>query len=93
MPERLKWSFAGPFGQFDRAQLQRGFFRLSRSLRELPFAVARCLPQPVAAGRTEFSEGQVKTLAAEYKIKDFNDAGEPIERNGRPRLFPEAIRE
>ena len=24
-PERLKWSFAGAFGQFDKAQLQRGF--------------------------------------------------------------------
>src|SRR4029078_10977366 len=24
-PPRNKWSFAGPFGKFDRAQLQRGF--------------------------------------------------------------------
>ena len=24
-PPRLKWSFAGPFGKFDQAQLQRGF--------------------------------------------------------------------
>ena len=24
-PPRVKWSFAGPFGKFDRAQLQRGF--------------------------------------------------------------------
>ena len=24
-PPRLRWSFSGPFGTFDRAQLQRGF--------------------------------------------------------------------
>ena len=24
-PPRLKWSFAGPFGKYDQAQLQRGF--------------------------------------------------------------------
>jgi ubiquinol-cytochrome c reductase cytochrome c1 subunit len=84
MPERQKWSFAGPFGQFDRAQLQRGFFvyrevcAVCHSLSRVAF---RNLSQP---GGPEFSEGQVKTLAAEYKIKDFNDAGEPIERNGRP---------
>jgi len=24
-PPRIKWSFAGPFGKFDEAQLQRGF--------------------------------------------------------------------
>jgi len=24
-PPRLKWSFAGPFGKYDEAQLQRGF--------------------------------------------------------------------
>src|SRR5207247_1616732 len=25
MPPKNKWSFAGPFGKYDRAQLQRGF--------------------------------------------------------------------
>ena len=25
VPDRLDWSFAGPFGKFDQAQLQRGF--------------------------------------------------------------------
>ena len=24
-PPRLKWSFAGPFGHYDKSQLQRGF--------------------------------------------------------------------
>ena len=25
LPPRLKWSFAGPFGKFDKGQIQRGF--------------------------------------------------------------------
>ncbi len=44
-------------------------------------------------GGPEFSQSQVKALAAEYKIKDVDDKGEPIERDGRPadrfpKLFP-----
>ena len=83
-PTRQSWSFAGPLGTFDRAQLQRGFqvYRevcaACHSISKLAF---RNLAEP---GGPEFSPSQVQALAAEYKIKDFDDKGEPIERDGRP---------
>jgi cytochrome c1 len=83
-PERQNWSFAGAFGTFDRAQLQRGFkvYRevcaACHSVNRLSF---RNLGEP---GGPQFTEGQVKALAAEFQIRDINDQGEPIEREGRP---------
>ncbi len=83
-PPHLSWSFAGPFGMFDRAQLQRGFkvYREAcagcHSLNRVFF---RNLSQP---GGPEFSPAQVRALAAEYKIQDGpNEAGEMFERPGR----------
>jgi ubiquinol-cytochrome c reductase cytochrome c1 subunit len=90
--ERQSWSFAGPFGQFDKAQLQRGFqvFReVCSACHALSRVAIRTLAEPGGPG---FTEGQVKALAAEYKVKDINDAGEPIERNGRPAdTFPKVF--
>ncbi|MCB8821609.1 cytochrome c1 [Microvirga rosea] len=85
VPPQLKWSFHGPFGTFDRAQLQRGFkvYReVCSSCHSLSYVAFRNLAQP---GGPEFSEAQVKALAAEYKIQDGpNDAGDMFERAGRP---------
>jgi cytochrome c1 len=84
-PPRQKWSFSGPFGTFDRAQLQRGF-KVYREVcavcHGLDLLSFRNLGQPGALG---YSEAQVKQIASEYKIKDGpNDAGEMFERDGRP---------
>ena len=83
-PERQGWSFSGPLGGYDQGQLQRGF----KIYREV---CANCHSLNLISfrnfgdrGGPAFSEGQVKALAAEYKIKDLNDAGEAIERPGRP---------
>ena len=85
VPPQLKWSFQGPFGKFDRAQLQRGFkvYReVCASCHGLSYVAFRNLHQP---GGPEFSEAQVRALAAEYKIQDGpNDAGDMFERAGRP---------
>jgi ubiquinol-cytochrome c reductase cytochrome c1 subunit len=85
VPPQLKWSFQGPFGTFDRAQLQRGFkvYReVCASCHGLSYVAFRNLSQP---GGPEFSEGQVRALAAEYKIQDGpNEAGDMFERPGRP---------
>jgi ubiquinol-cytochrome c reductase cytochrome c1 subunit len=68
--EKQNWSFAGIFGKYDQNQLQRGFqvFRevcaACHSARLLAF---RNLEQP---GGPEFSEAQVKALAAEYTVTD-----------------------
>ena len=84
-PPPEKWTFSGPFGRFDRAQLQRGFqvYReVCSSCHALKYIYFRNLAQP---GGPEFSEAQVKALAAEYKVQDGpNDQGEMFERPGRP---------
>src|ERR671929_2377890 len=94
VPPQLKWSFQGPFGTFDRAQLQRGFkiYReVCSSCHSLSYVSFRNLAQP---GGPEFSEAQVRALAAEYKIQDGpNEAGDMFERPGRaadrfPAPFP-----
>ena len=83
-PERMPWSFAGPFGTFDRAQIQRGFkvyHEVCASCHSLNLVSFRNLGQPGALG---YSSAQVAAIAAEAKVQDINDAGEAIERPGRP---------
>jgi cytochrome c1 len=84
-PPQLSWSFHGPFGKFDRAQLQRGFkvYReVCASCHSLTYVAFRNLSQP---GGPEFSEAQVRALAAEYKVQDGpNEAGDMFERPARP---------
>jgi len=82
-PPRLSWSFAGPFGKYDEAQLQRGF----KIYREV---CANCHSMNMVsfrnladAGGPGYSEPQASAVAAEYKIKDLDDQGNPIERPGR----------
>ncbi len=83
-PPRQKWSFSGPFGTFDRGQLQRGFkvYReVCQTCHGLDLLSFRNLSQPGALG---FTDAQVRQIASEYKVKDGpNDAGEMFERNGR----------
>src|SRR5688500_7230244 len=73
--QKQSWSFAGVFGTFDRNQLQRGFqvFREvctgCHSARLLAF---RNLGEP---GGPEYSEEQVKALAAEYEVADAEAEG------------------
>lgn len=84
-PPAMSWSFAGPFGKFDRAQLQRGFKvykEVCASCHGASLIPFRTLSQP---GGPEFTPGQVAALAATYQIKDGpNDQGEMFDRPGRP---------
>ena len=95
-PPALKWSFSGPFGKYDEAQLQRGF-RVYRevcaSCHSMELLAFRNLAD---AGGPGYSAAQAAAVAAEYKIKDLDDKGEAIERNGRvadtfPSPFPNAL--
>jgi cytochrome c1 len=84
-PPMLKWSFAGPFGKYDQAQLQRGF-KVYREVCSLCHGLSmisfRNLADPGGLG---YSEAQAKQIASEYKVQDGpNDQGEMFERNGRP---------
>ena len=83
-PPRESWSFAGPFGKYDQAQLQRGFkiYReVCSNCHSLSLLSFRNLGEPGGPG---FTEAEVKQIASEYKIKDLDDKGNPIERAGRP---------
>jgi ubiquinol-cytochrome c reductase cytochrome c1 subunit len=86
-PSRQSWSFSGPFGTFDPAQLQRGFKiykEVCSNCHELHIPI-RTLGQP---GGPSFSEDQVKTLAASYTVHDGpNLQGEMFDRPGRPADF------
>ena len=83
-PPRLTWSFAGPFGKYDEAQLQRGFkiYReVCSNCHSLNLLSFRNLGDEGGPG---FSEAQAAQIASEYKIKDLDDKGQPTERPGRP---------
>jgi ubiquinol-cytochrome c reductase cytochrome b/c1 subunit len=93
-PQRLPWSFAGPFGKFDRGELQRGFkvYReVCQTCHGLTLVSFRNLAEPGGPG---FSEAQARQIASEYKVQDGpNDQGEMFERDGRladrfPAPFP-----
>ena len=88
LPREQDWTFSGPFGTFDRAQLQRGL----KVYREVCSA---CHGLGLVAFRTledlGYSEAQVKTLAAEYEVEDGPDAdGEMFTRPAIPSdYFPQ----
>ncbi|MCE1237723.1 MAG: cytochrome c1, partial [Hyphomicrobiales bacterium] len=82
--EMQSWSFAGPFGRFDKAQLQRGY----KVYKEV---CAACHSMKLVSFRNLADEGgpgftmdQAKELAAGIQVKDGpNDAGEMFDRPGR----------
>jgi cytochrome c1 len=84
-PPRESWSFSGPFGSFDRGQLQRGFkvYReVCSACHGLSLVAFRNLAEE---GGPQFSEGQIQALAAEYEIQDGpGEDGEMFQRPGRP---------
>jgi ubiquinol-cytochrome c reductase cytochrome b/c1 subunit len=81
-PPRQKWSFSGPFGTYDRGQLQRGF-KVYREVCQVCHGLKLLSFRNLAD--LGYSEAQVKAIAAEYKVQDGpNDQGEMFEREGRP---------
>jgi len=83
-PPRQSWSFAGPFGKYDQAQLQRGlkiYKEVCSSCHSMQLVSFRNLAD---AGGPGYSEAQAAAFASEFKVKDIDDSGQPIEREGRP---------
>jgi ubiquinol-cytochrome c reductase cytochrome b/c1 subunit len=84
-PPSQKWSFAGPFGKFDRGSLQRGlkvYKEVCSNCHSLNYIAFRNLAD---LGGPGYTEAQAAAFAADYKIKDGpNDQGEMFERPGRP---------
>src|SRR4051794_9818100 len=83
-PPKQRWSFAGPFGKFDRGQLQRGlkvYREVCAVCHGLKMIAFRNLADPGGPG---FTTAQAAAVAAEYKVADGpNDQGEIFERPGR----------
>lgn len=80
-PEQLGWSFNGPFGTYDKQQLQRGF----KVYREV---CSSCHSLDMVAFRNltdlGYSEAQARTVASEYQIQDGpNDQGDMFQREGK----------
>ncbi|MCS0501463.1 cytochrome c1 [Ancylobacter mangrovi] len=93
-PPREEWSFAGPFGHFDRAQLQRGFQVFKEVCSSCHSAHLFAFRNLAQEGGPGFTEAQAKAVAEQYQIEDGpNDAGDMFERPGRlsdhwPSPFP-----
>jgi ubiquinol-cytochrome c reductase cytochrome c1 subunit len=81
-PHREKWSFAGPFGNWEIPQLQRGlqiYIEVCAACHSLKYVAFHNLE---ALG---YSDEEVSAFAAEYQIADGpNSEGEMFERPGRP---------
>ena len=82
---KVKWSFKGLTGKFDRASLQRGYQvynEVCSSCHSMQYLSYRNLGEP---GGPEFSEAEVKAIAASIEIEDGPDSqGEMFTRSGRP---------
>ena len=82
---KVKWSFKGLTGKFDRASLQRGYQvyqEVCSSCHSMQYLSYRNLGEQ---GGPEFSEAEVKAIAASIEIKDGPDSqGEMFFRPGRP---------
>ncbi|MBW9066744.1 cytochrome c1 [Agrobacterium pusense] len=81
-PEEQSWSFAGPFGKYDKGQLQRG-------LKVYKEVCSACHSMSLVSFRTlgdlGYSDEQVKAFAAEYEVQDGPNAdGEMYNRKAVP---------
>jgi ubiquinol-cytochrome c reductase cytochrome c1 subunit len=92
-PKDIHWSYEGPFGKFDKAQLQRGFkvYReVCSSCHSMDLMYFRNLGQkggPFYDPKypNPNNNPYVKSLAHDIQIKDIDqDTGDPINRPGMP---------
>jgi cytochrome c1 len=67
-PDKLSWSFAGPFGKYDAGQIQRGlkiYHDVCSNCHSLSLVTFRNLADPGGPG---YSAAQAAALAATYKL-------------------------
>jgi ubiquinol-cytochrome c reductase cytochrome c1 subunit len=87
VPERESWSFAGPFGTYDAAQLQRGL-QVYRQVCGVCHGLERVAFRTLADDNGLYlSEERMRTVAAAYRVLD-DETGEL--REARPAdYFPD----
>jgi cytochrome c1 len=86
-PPKQSWTFSGPLGKFDNAQLQRGFMVYERVCAACHSMSGLSFRNLSEKGGPEFHPEQIKELAAKWplQVKDGpNDKGEMFERPARP---------
>lgn len=81
-PKNVDWSFEGPFGTYDKGQLQRG-------LKVYAEVCSACHSLDLVAFRTledlGYTEEQVRSFAAQYDVEDGpDDTGEMFMRTATP---------
>ena len=95
-PPREAWSFGGMSGTYNQAQLQRGF-QVYREVCSTCHALSIPFRTLAQSGGPQFSEDQVKALAASYQVTNAepNDQGAIFKRPGtvaddipRPEAYP-----
>jgi ubiquinol-cytochrome c reductase cytochrome c1 subunit len=74
-PERQAWTFGGIFGTYDTNQLQRGFQVFREVCASCHSANLLAFRNLMEEGGPEFSEAQVRALAAEYEVADVTAEG------------------
>ncbi len=83
-PPRQRWSFSGPFGLYDQAQLQRGFKiyqEVCANCHSIKLLSFRNLADP---GGPNFTEAQAASIAATFQVQDGpNDQGKMFKRPGK----------
>lgn len=81
-PREIDWSFSGPFGTYDKQQLQRGlkvYTENCSACHSINLLFYRNLAD------LGYSEEQIKNYAAEYEVTDGpNEDGEMFQRPARP---------
>jgi ubiquinol-cytochrome c reductase cytochrome c1 subunit len=91
LPPKVNWTFSGFFGTFDQAQLQRGYQvykEVCSNCHSMDLVAFRNLGD---AGGPDFSQDEVKALAASYMVTDGpDDSGQPFQRPGRPSDYLQA---
>jgi ubiquinol-cytochrome c reductase cytochrome c1 subunit len=89
--ERQDWSFSGPFGLFDQAQLQRGFQvyeNVCKSCHGMERIRFRNLAEPGGPG---FDVERLKALAANWPIQTVDGPNDDGDMYERPPLLSDAI--
>ncbi|MFK8034450.1 MAG: cytochrome c1 [Hyphomicrobiales bacterium] len=82
--DEQKWSFAGPFGKFDQAQLQRGYQIYTENCSACHSMELVSFRNLMQDGGPDFPEAQVRAMAAEAIVVDGPDSdGEMFDRPGR----------
>ncbi|MGE0652318.1 MAG: cytochrome c1 [Alphaproteobacteria bacterium] len=82
VPPAQSWSFSGPFGNYDRAALQRGF-QVYKDVCAACHSLRHVYYRDLAA--LGYNEEEIKAIAASVEVQDGpNDQGEMFTRPGRP---------